>query len=244
MKNGKTIIILHGWGRAKNARIFYQKTIAEFEKNGYSVYAPDMPGFGEAAIPTKPLTLQDYSEFIRTFIKKNNIVSPVLIGHSFGGRVVIKYVTTGNADVPAIILCGTPGYSPVKKTKWIVFVGISKIGKLIFSLPGLSKAADKVRGWLYYAAGARDFYRAEGAMRETFKNIIREELKDMMKKIHIPTLLIWGAEDIIVPVGVAERMKKTIPNSKLTIFPHGKHSLIIDDPKNFANEVCLFLQSI
>ncbi|KKR02941.1 MAG: Hydrolase, alpha/beta domain protein [Microgenomates group bacterium GW2011_GWC1_39_12] len=241
MKNGKTIILLHGWGRAKNARTAYHDTIVEFEKKGYTVYAPDMPGFGEAAIPTHPLTLHDYSEFLRSFIKEKNIKTPILIGHSFGGRVVIKYVSSENTDAKAIILCGTPGYRPVKQTKWVVFVGISKIGKLIFSLPGLSKIADKIRGWFYYIIGARDFYRAEGAMRQTFKNIVGEPLIKYMKSIRVPTLLLWGEEDIIVPVRIANKMKETIPNAKLIILPHGKHSVIIDDPKNFVKEVCLFL---
>lgn len=244
MKNGQTIILLHGWGRAKNARTFYQETIDEFQKSGYRVFAPDMPGFGEAATPTRPLTLHDYAKFLQTFIKKNNIVSPILIGHSFGGRVVIKYVSSGDTDVRAIILCGTPGYRPVKQTKWLIFVGISKIGKLIFSLPGLSNLADRVRGWFYYLIGARDFYRAEGAMRQTFKNIVGEPLKKYMECIRIPTLLIWGEDDVIVPVKIGIQMKETIPQARFIIIPNAGHSVIIDEPHVFVQSVISFLQSL
>lgn len=241
MKNGKTIILLHGWGRGSSP---YKSLSSELEKLGYRVYVPDMPGFGEAALPTHALMLNDYCEFLRTFINEHNIKNPILIGHSFGGRVIIKYVSSYGTDVKAIVLSGTPGYSPVKKMKWIASLIISKIGGVVFSLPGLSTIADKVRGWFYYIVGARDFYRAQGTMRQTFKNIVGEKLEDSMKKILVPTLLIWGEEDIIVPIGVAERMKKTIPNSGLTIIPHGKHSVIIDDPKIFTNAVHSFLQSL
>ncbi len=118
---------------------------------------------------------------------------------------------------------------------------ISKIGNFIFSIPGLTNIADKVRGWFYYIIGARDFYRAQGSMRQTFKNIVGEKLEENMKRIHIPTLLIWGEEDVIVPVRIAKKMKETILNSKLVVIPQGRHSVIIDDPEIFVKEVCSFL---
>lgn len=241
MKNGKTIILLHGWGKCTTARSYYSKTVKDFEKKGYRVYVPDMPGFGKAKAPTYPLTLQDYVDFLHSYIKENNIIKPVLIGHSFGGRVIIKYISSYDTDVKSIILSGTPGFTPIKKSKLIASLILAKIGGFIFSLPGLSIFEEKIRSWFYYIVGARDYYRAEGAMRETFKNIVREDLKMQMKKIHLPTLLIWGDEDIIVPVKIAHLMKKTIPNSKLVVLPHGKHSVLIDDPETFVKEVCLFL---
>jgi pimeloyl-ACP methyl ester carboxylesterase len=244
MKQGKTIVLLHGWGRGKNAWTAYHKTIEEFEKKGFTVFAPDMPGFGEASTPTHPLMLKDYSDFLATFIKKNNIISPVLIGHSFGGRVVIKYVTTGNTDAKAIILSGTPVYLPVKKAKWFLAMVISKIGGFIFTLPGLSNVADTVRGWFYYCIGARDFYRAQGAMRQTFKNVVGEQLKEYIKTIHIPTLLVWGADDIIVPVNIGLRVKQNIPRAKLAIIPNAGHSVVMDEPNIFVSTVVSFLQTI
>jgi pimeloyl-ACP methyl ester carboxylesterase len=244
MKNGQTILLLHGWIRGKNARTTYHKTIEEFEKEGFTVFTPDMPGFGEAPIPTHPLTLNDYSEFLRSFINTHNIKSPILIGHSFGGRVIIKYVSSQTTDVQAIVLSGTPGYSPVKKVKWAAFLIISKIGKILFMLPGLEKIADRIRGWFYYIAGARDFYRAQGPMRQTFKNIVGEGIEEGMKKIKVPTLLVWGEEDSIVPVRIAHRMKETISQSKLTIIPHVGHKVLIDESHMFVKEVLSFLQSL
>lgn len=244
MKNGQTIILLHGWGKCKSAEAYYRETTKIFQEKGYTVYVPDMPGFGGAEIPTRPLRLHNYAEFLLSYIRKQNIQSPILIGHSFGGRVIIKFVSTYDIPVKAIILTGTPGFSPVKKVKLIASLVLAKIGGFVFSLPGISHYAEGIRGRFYYVVGARDFYRAEGPMRETFKNIIREELKEKMKHMHQPTLLIWGKEDVIVPVGVAQRMQRTIPGAKLKILPHGTHSVIIDNPKLFANEVLTFLQSI
>mgnify|MGYP001605071087 CR=1 FL=1 len=232
------ILVLHGWSLSADR---YSPLIQELSHLGYSVYAPDLPGFGKAKAPIYPFTLGDYADFLHSYIKENNITTPILIGHSFGGRIIIKYVTSHGTDVKAIILCGTPGFTPIKKSKLIASLVLAKIGGFIFSLPGLSTFEEKIRGWFYYVIGARDFYRAQGSMRQTFKNIVSEKLEKNMKNIRIPTLLIWGEEDVIVPVKIAERMKETIPNAKLVILPHGKHSVIIDDPEAFVKEVCSFL---
>lgn len=241
MKNGQTILLLHGWGQGSSP---YRQLSFELEKLGYRVYAPDMPGFGKTSIPEKPLHLFDYATFLYEYVEKNSIEQPVFLGHSFGGRVAIKYASLHRKECKAIILCGTPGYSPVKRWKFILALIIAKIGSIFFSLPLLSRFEQKIRSWFYYIVGARDYYRAQGSMRQTFKNIVGEKLEDDMKKIHIPTLLVWGEEDSIVPVRIAERMKKAISNSKLIVLPRGKHSVIVDDPNAFVNEVHSFLKSL
>ena len=228
------ILLLHGWGKYSSALDYYHKTVSEFQKNGYTVFVPDMPGFGNEKIPDHPFTLQNYAFFLQTYIQKKKLQDFVIIGHSFGGRVAIKYINRYTEGVRALILCGTPGFTPVSKLKLIISLFLAKIGGFIFSLPIISSQKEKIRGGFYYLVGARDYYRAEGSMRQTFKNIVREELKDIMKKIHIPTLLLWGEDDIIVPVKIAQKMKETIRQSRLTIIPHGKHSVIIDNPKTFV----------
>jgi len=244
MKNGQTVVLLHGWGKWLSVQAHYQETIKEFQKKGYTVCIPDMPGFGASPAPIHPLVLYDYAEFIDNYIKKNNITSPILIGHSFGGRVIIKYVSSFQSNVSAIILSGTPGYSPVKKIKWLILVLMSKIGKIVFTIPGLRNVSDKVRGWFYYIVGARDYYRAQDSMRQTFKNIVGEKLESMMKRIQIPTLMIWGESDSIVPVCIARKMNKVICDSKLFVISHVGHNVLIDQPKTFVQEVDAFIQSI
>jgi len=244
MKQQRTIVLLHGWGRAKSASSYYAKTIAEFKKNGYVVYAPDLPGFGTAGVPSKPLTLHDYAEFVHEYIKKQNIQPTIFIGHSFGGRVIIQHCSEYTFTGKAIILSGTPGVTPVKRGKILVSLIIAKIGHVIFTIPGFSLFAEKIRGWFYYLIGARDFYRAEGAMRETFKNIIKERLDDKMKIIQTPTLLLWGEEDIIVPLPVAQRMQQIFPHATLSHVPSFGHGFIVDAPVQFVKNVLQFIQSI
>ncbi len=233
------VVILHGWGLS--GKIFFPLAEA-LKKQGYRVYAPDLPGFGTSKIPDRPLTLSDYALFLDEYLKKNHIVQPIFIGHSFGGRVSLKYNQLYPKSVRALILSGTPGFTPIPKKKLILFITLAKIGGFLFSLPPLNFFQDAVRRWYYYVVGAREFFRAEGAMRETFKRIVREDLVKAMEAVNIPTLLLWGEYDIIVPFSIAERMHRLIAGSDLIVIPEADHGVPFKQPEVFASYVKRFLK--
>lgn len=235
------IVVLHGWGLSKKV---YEPLVEELRRNHYSVFAPDFPGFGSLAPPKRAFKLDDFVDFLKKFLSTHNVQKPILIGHSFGGRVSLKFQERYPTSVTALILTGTPGYTPVKRWKLKLYISLAKVGALLFSLPFLNKAKDRVRLAAYYLAGARDFYRAQGVMRQTFKNIVQEPLEKSMKAVRVPTLLIWGDNDSIVPVYVAKRMKKTIPHADLTILPNQDHRVPFKEPKLFTTSVLKWLENL
>mgnify|MGYP000331054988 CR=1 FL=1 len=79
----KVILILPGWG---NTRTTFTNII-NFFKEDYTIYIIDYPGFGNSPIPQDELTIYDYTNIIRDFLEENNIVNPIIIAHSFGGRI-------------------------------------------------------------------------------------------------------------------------------------------------------------
>lgn len=235
------IVILHGWGLSAKT---FELLISELRSHGFPVWAPDFPGFDSLHIPTKPLTLANYADFLDSYLRKHHIEKPILIGHSFGGRVALKYQLKYPKNVGALVLTGTPGFTPVSRKKLALFITIAKIGGTLFSLPLLYRLKDRVRLWYYYIVGARDFYRAEGVMRETFKNIVKEPLVSCMENVRIPTLLVWGADDIIVPVSIAKRMKEVIANAQLIILPNSGHGVSYKNPKQFCDAIASWLESL
>ena len=235
------VVILHGWGLS--AKIF-APLVAELRGQHVQVFAPDFPGFDSLHIPTKPFTLTDYADFLDLYLAKHNIKKAIFIGHSFGGRVALKYQHTYPQKVAALVLTGTPGFTSVSRKKLAIFISIAKIGGTLMSLPVLYRFKDRVRLWAYYIAGARDFYRAEGVMRETFKNIVKEPLLTYMESIRVPTLLVWGQRDIIVPVAVAYKMEKVIHGVRLTVIPNAGHDVSYKSPKMFTAAVLPWLESI
>lgn len=235
------IVILHGWGLSGKT---FAPLVKSLKNLGYRVWAPDMPGFGDTRTPDKPLTLNDYAKFLDDYLRIHSIEQPILIGHSFGGRVSLKYNELYPNNVRVLILSGTPGFTPIPKKKLLLFITLAKIGKLLFSIPPFSLVQDAVRKWYYYVVGAKEFFRAEGAMRETFKNIVSQDLLTAMECVNIPTLLLWGEYDIIVPISIAERMHRIISGSELIVIPEADHGVPFKQPEVFASYVNRFVKAL
>jgi pimeloyl-ACP methyl ester carboxylesterase len=241
MNDKLTIIILHGWGLSGEK---FSGLKTELEKNGYAVFAPDLPGFGHAAVPDHVYTLSDYAQFLDEFLKKNHVQKPVLLGHSFGGRVSLKYQMDYPDHVRALILTGTPGFTPVPRKKILISMAIAKAGKLIFSVWPLSVLRETVTRQYYYLVGARDYYRANGVMRDIFKRIVQEDLKATLPAVHVPCLLLWGADDIITPLWIARKMKESIAGAVLTVIPESDHGVSYKMPEKVIPFIRSFLNQV
>ena len=84
--SGDDVVLLHGWG--SNINLF--GGIVSLLSPHYRIIAPDMPGFGESDEPPKPWCVDDYVDFVIKFLEKFGVKKAVFLGHSFGGRVIIK----------------------------------------------------------------------------------------------------------------------------------------------------------
>jgi pimeloyl-ACP methyl ester carboxylesterase len=241
MKQTYSIVILHGWGLS--AKRFDPLAIL-LRKKGYNVLVPDFPGFGQASLPPYAFALSDYRDFLIAYLKRHVKGDVVLIGHSFGGRVSLRYAADAPPSLRALILTGTPGVTPVARKKLVVFILLAKIGKVVSSMWPLNLVQEKIRSWYYYVVGAREFYRAEGVMRDTFKLIVQEELLSAMQHVRVPTLLAWGSLDRITPVWIAEKMHTLMPTSERVTIEDADHGIPFKDPKRFVTAIEPFLKRI
>lgn len=225
------IVILHGWGlRGQN-----YKVLANFlENEGSKVYLLDLPGFGSEPLVNNNMILDDYVIFLKKFLDKNKIKKPILIGHSFGGRVAIKYLWRYKNAAKALVLTGVPIIRHVTiKRKIAYFVAV--LGGFVFSVfPKETKIF--MRKVLYSLIGEWDYYKA-GPLKLVFKNIIGEELTTFVKNISIPVLLVWGKEDMVVPATDVLQIKKFIPHAKTVIVAGEDHKLPYISPKEFIKAI-------
>ena len=235
----RPLVILHGWNLSAAKFIPLSR---ELKKLGYRIYVPDLPGFGKNQKVEKPLNLSDYAIFVEAYLKKHKISKAVIIGHSFGGRIALKMAAAKNGNLVALVLTGTPGFLPLPKIKVLFFMLLAKIGGLFFSLPIINRLDSVMKKILYKTAGASDFYHTKENMRQTFKNIVRTELFEYMKGIKLPTLLLWGRDDGIVPLSVAFRMSKTISRVQLQIINEAKHGVPWTHPEEFSRHLDRFLK--
>ena len=121
------IILLHGWGTSIDS---FKPIIENISKN-YKVYAIDFPGFGKSQKPDESYTVEDYSKIVLEFINKLNLENVVLVGHSFGGRVIIKLVGKLGYKPAKIILVDSAGIRPKRKLKYYIKISVFKTVKYI-----------------------------------------------------------------------------------------------------------------
>ncbi len=214
----KSIIILHGWGLCGEK---YNELSKLLINKGYKVFAPDAPGFGSEPL-NKTMNLDDYVDFLDKFIKKNKIEKPILIGHSFGGRIASKFAWRYPQQVDKIILTGTPIFREKSFTKKIFFVLAAFGGSLLKKAP--SKIQNFFRKSLYFMIGEWDYYKS-GSLKQVFKNIIEEEIYPYLKEIKVPVFLVWGEDDIIVPFSTVKENKGKLSNCKIIPVPGTNHKL-------------------
>lgn len=242
----KNIIVLHGWGLF-GARY---KSLAEILSSaGFKVYAPDLPGFGNNKNVKGDLTLPDYASYLKDFIEKNKITSVVLLGHSFGGRVIICFLDKykdliKKSNIKAIVLTGSPLTRSKLSLRKKIGIFISKTGKgLVESIPVVDPNNDFFRKLVYKIIGEWDYYKA-GQLKKTFVNIINYDLEDKLSEINLPTLIIWGENDRIVSYSDALKLNKLVTGSKLVGVKNATHKLPYEQPEIFASEVISFLNSL
>lgn len=234
---GKSLVLLHGWGANVESFNLVFKRLA---KNN-QVYAIDLPGFGKTQLPSKAWSVGDYAKFVDDFLVKLKIKRASFIGHSFGGRILIKLAAQKPKLFERLILTGAAGIKSKNNFRKNVFMATAKIGKAVLSLPGLRAIKEQARKKLYYAAGTDDYLDA-GELKKTFIRVTQEDLTPFLSQIKIPTLLIWGINDLDTPVSEGKIMEQEILNSKLFIIQNAGHFAFIDQPKEFLKIASDFLE--
>jgi len=223
--NKKSIIILPGWGDNRNTFSY----MISFLQNYFTVYIVDYPGFGNSPFPNKDLTIYDYSNLIYELIKNENLNDPILIGHSFGGRIITTLLGYYNYNFSNIILINSAGIKPKKtiskRFRTLYYKLLQKFGNI---LPKSIKT--KWKNYLFNKFASSDYKNLNNNMKITFKNIVNEDLTRYLKNIKAKTLLIWGNKDDSTPIKDANIMNKFIKNSELIILKDATHFSYLEQP--------------
>ncbi|MBI2026025.1 MAG: alpha/beta hydrolase [Candidatus Levybacteria bacterium] len=244
MEDAKTIIILHGWGL--NADKY--STLIKILALKYKVLAPDLPGFGKN-LTDKELYLMDYTTFLKDFIQEKKLKNIILLGHSFGGRVIAKFLSIYNAEeygIKAVIFTGTPLTKRKMSLRKIMGALMAKMGKNVLSILPKSISTgsqDFFRKIVYTVIGEWDYYKAD-KMSKTFTHIISEDLQIYLDKINVPTLIVWGENDTITPKDIGVKIQKLIANSKLIIVLNQTHKLPYANPEIFSQKIIPFIDKL
>ena len=237
---GELIVLLHGWG--SNIKLF--ANLIDLLSKKYKVVAMDMPGFGESHEPPSAWCVDDYADFVIEFLKAYNTDKVMLLGHSFGGRVIIKLNSRENLpfEISKVILVDSAGILPPKSNKKSFRTRWYKFCRTILSTGIMQKIAPEALEKLRVKYGSADYVAASPLMRQVLVKTVNEDLEPLLPNIKCPTLLVWGVNDTATPLSDGEKMEKLIPDAGLVKLENAGHYSFLEQQYTFNRVMCSFMK--
>lgn len=235
--HGKPLILMHGWGCNLT-------TVASIEQTAsltHKVYNIDFPGFGQSPEPKQTWGVEEYTTLIETMADMLGIDSPVLIGHSFGGRVAILYAS--RRPTAKVVLVDAAGLKPRRPLSYYIKVYSFKTAKAVVKLVLPRHKAQKTIERMRRSRGSADYNAATPVMQAILSRVVNEDLADRLPLIKAPTLLIWGEQDTATPLWMAQKIERLVPDAGLVSFKGCGHYSFLDNPAGFKAVLSSFLSS-
>lgn len=167
---------------------------------------------GESDEPKSVWTLDEFVEMLRALLKSLKIDDPYLVGHSFGGKISILYAS--KYDVKRLVLLSSPFKVKIQKVSTKV-----KILKALKKVPGLGALAEVAKKHM----GSTDYRNASPRMRDILVKHVNTDLTEDVKKISVPTFIIWGDNDTAVDVKDAYELESLLKDAGLVVYEGCTH---------------------
>jgi pimeloyl-ACP methyl ester carboxylesterase len=236
---GEPLLVIHGGGG--DARTWWNNIAALASK--YRVYAPDLPGYGGSQPLDGSYYVPELSRFIDAFTSQLGLDDFYLIGHSLGGGVALNYALERPARVRKLVLVSSLCLGD-EIAFWVRLFSLPAIVRSIGAVAtGVLKAVKWIAKQLNPAALIMPLSPAAmavGGSITTFKKQTHV-LEGRLSEVTMPTLLVWGGRDPIVPVNQAYKAASKIPDCRVKVFKHRGHNVHRDELKQFSSTITGFL---
>lgn len=254
--SGQPVVFSHGWPLSADA---WDAQMVFLGQHGYRVIAHDRRSHGRSTQTWDGNHMDQYADDLAELIEELNLKDAVLVGHSTGGGEVTRYLGRhGTKHVAKAVLVGAvpplmlktdanPGGLPLE-----VFDGIRKgtfdnrsqfYKDLTLPFYGYNRPGAQV------SEGARESFWLQGMLGglkgqlDCIKQFSETDFTEDLKKIDVPTLIIHGDDDQIVPIGAsAHQSVKLIPNATLKVYPGGSHGLTLTQQDQFNADLLAFIK--
>lgn len=242
------LLCLHGWGGDKTSFTELREALNQslrsdsgqaLKNDDITILTPDLPGFGDEPEPKEAWTVDDYAEWVESWLQNNSQFSILnssllVLGHSHGGRIAIKLAVRGNIDIAHLYLCAAAGIRRPRHFKRIIGLTLAKAGKALLSIPGLKQLQPVAKKLLYRLVRVHDYEKASPVMRDTLIKVTQEDLRPLLPLIHVPTDIFWGKDDQMTPVKDAMVIHRAIKDSRLNIYDGVRHRVHRDKATEIA----------
>jgi pimeloyl-ACP methyl ester carboxylesterase len=236
--SGRPLLLLHGWG--VSSELF--APILHGLEPGHTLIVPDLPGFGATPEPDTPWSVHDYAAWCIALLDRLGIEQCDLVGHSNGGRIGIVIAAEHPGRVTRLVLAGSAGIRPRRTLGAAVRVRTYKALRGLERSSALPKALRRNAGQRADQRGSADYRAASGTMRGTLVRIVNEDLRELLPRVDIPALLIWGEHDTETPLDDGKLMERLIPDAGLVVFEGAGHYAYLEQAARFCRIVEVFLR--
>jgi pimeloyl-ACP methyl ester carboxylesterase len=242
---GPPLVLLHGY--VGDGPTTWRPQVEEL-CDEFTVVVWDAPGAGGSSDPPESFGIAGYADCLARFVDKLHLGRPHVAGLSFGGILALKFCHR-HPNIPmTLVLVSTysgwrgslaPEVAEQRLQQALTLADLSPdkfvetLLPTMFSKNTPRESVDRFRTSLlkFHPAGFRAMARASA-----------EDLRKVLTHINIPTLLICGDADVRAPLGVAEELSKSIPESTLLVLPDAGHICNIEAPEEFNSAVRSFLR--
>ncbi len=224
--SGTPVLLLHGWGSSYDV----YKGVMSALKDRCRLVALNFPGCGNSDTMENPWNIDDYCNLVIKFIKAVKLDNPILIGHSHGGRVILKLAGEGLLSPPKIVLLDSAGIVPKKTLKQSLRAKSFKAIKAVLTMPVIKNKSENLLNKARAHYGSADYNAAPPVLRSTLVSLVNTDLRDIVHNISCPTLLIWGENDTATPLRDAKILEKLIPDSGLCVIKGTGHYSFCERP--------------
>jgi 2-hydroxy-6-oxonona-2,4-dienedioate hydrolase len=205
----------------------YMIPTAERLASLFSVYVPDLPGYGKSAKPAKVLNVSELARALADWMDALNIDRAHLVGNSFGCQIIAEFALRYPGRLQRLVLQG-PTVDPEARSLGRQFL------RLLINSPREQRSMGRI---------TMDDYRAAGFRRicGTIKLALRDRIETKLPMIRAPTLVVRGERDPVVPQKWAEQVAELLPNGRLLVVTNAAHTLNYSLPEKFAAAIIPFL---
>jgi pimeloyl-ACP methyl ester carboxylesterase len=239
-------VLLHGWGRDRGDLRGVERAILELVGDA-TVASLDLPGFGSSPAPEESWGAREYAELVGTALRELagsgedgdvRAAAPVVIGHSFGGRVAVCLAARHPELVGGLVLSGVPLLRPAEAQRRkppLTF----RLARRLHRYRLVGEATMERYRQRY---GSADYAAASGVMRSILVRVVAEDYRDELAALTCPVALVWGGADTAAPAELAGAAADllSVPHT-LDVVEGAGHDLHRADPQLFAQRAAELL---
>jgi pimeloyl-ACP methyl ester carboxylesterase len=196
------VVWLHGWARRGED---FAAAASWLAQQGIASVALDLPGFGASPLPPKAGGARYYAELILPALRELAFEPLVLVGHSFGGTVATVVASEHPELVRSLVLTGAPLLRRSSRSRSPLAY---RVIRWLYARRVISDTRMEAARQRY---GSTDYKRAHGLLRDILVASVNESYESELSSLSVPVLLLWGENDVEVPVEIARRAAQLIP---------------------------------